>query len=104
MIFFIAYLNEPAILNILSKSSVFLNGAQLKRFNYTSLNLPYLAVSTGLTTFTDAYLRFLLGNMTLAGNFTIYPDSQNVINVVAVHLSDGMIVTYGNMSVCHNSK
>ena len=92
------------MINVMSDSSEFLNGAKLQKYTYTDVNLPYLQLSAGISTFSNEYLKKLLGSLVQFKNISVQADSTNVINVVAIHLADGAIVTRGNQTVCTDSK
>ena len=91
------------MLSVSSDSSVFLGGYKLNQFNYNSVNLPYLSASLGVSNFTNDYLQKVLQSMIKFKNITVYADSSNIINLVAVHVADGVYVTRGNQTVCYDS-
>jgi hypothetical protein len=92
------------MLDVASRSSVFLGGSKLTKFDYSSVNLPYISMSAGVSNFTDEYLQQVLQNLVLFKNITVYPDSSNVINMVAIHVADGVYVKKGNQTLCYDSK
>ena len=91
------------MINIMSQSSLFLGGSKLKQYPYPSSNLSYLVGNTGIKNFTDEYLQMYLQALVQFKNITIHPDSSNIINLVAVHLADGVYVKKGNQTICHDS-
>ena len=100
----LAFLNEEKMIDVMSRSSVFLGGAKLKKFPYPDTNLPYITLGLGIDTFSNDYLKNVLQAMIQFRNITVYPDALNIINLVAVHVADGVYVKRGNQTVCFESK
>ena len=92
------------MIDIMSDSSEFLNGAKLEKYTYNSINLPYLQMSVGISVFTNEYLKKVIGSLVQFNNISVEADSSNVINVLAVHLADGVVVTKGDQTICKDSR
>ena len=84
----------------MSAYSTNLKGAKITKLSSSSPNLPYLPVISPKGSISDDVIQKYLYRMVDYGILKVNPDSSNTVNVVAIHIEQGVTVTTNGSSLC----